>query len=500
MSDAVERRYQVMVAAVVERAAPDLRVRSEVRAQLRRLIFLVVGLDTLTISLAILVALQLKFGFAQWPPTNIDWFTGVAVIDFGWLLPVWVASLAFSDAYSRRQFARGSDEFKALLKGSASAAALVAMLAYLVNYDMSRGFFALAFGLGTAGLLLERYAVRRHVARQRSQQPADAPRGRRRRPSRCRGAAPGAQPPAHAGLPARRRLLRAPRPRAGDGDVPLLGGVDQAVSVCREVGADTLLIAGGSFTSSVDLRRIGWELEGDDIDLIVVPSLIDVAGPRIHMRPVAGLPFVHVEPPQVARAMKWGKAIFDRLGSLVLLVALSPLFALVALAIKVESGGPVFFRHGRIGVQGQSFGVWKFRSMVVDAAAAHQELVAADAGGALLFKLKADPRVTRVGAFIRRYSLDELPQLLNVLRGDMSLVGPRPQVADEVAMYDDSAHRRLLVRPGMTGLWQVSGRSDLTLQESMRLDLYYVDNWSMIGDLVILAKTLRAVVRHDGAY
>ena len=157
-----------MVAAVVERHAPDLRVRSEVRAQLRRLIFLVVGLDMLTISLAIVAALQLKFGFAQWPPQSIDWFTGIAVIDFGWLLPCWAASLALTDAYSRRQFARGADEFKALLKGSATAAAVVAMLAYLVNYDMSRGFFALAFGLGTGALLLERYAVRQHVARRRS--------------------------------------------------------------------------------------------------------------------------------------------------------------------------------------------------------------------------------------------------------------------------------------------------------------------------------------------
>ena len=198
--------------------------------------------------------------------------------------------------------------------------------------------------------------------------------------------------------------------------------------------------------------------------------------------------------------MRWGKAVFDRLGALALLLMLAPVLATIAVAIRVESRGPAFFRHRRIGVGGREFAVWKFRSMVLDAAASHRDLVAEGTNGALLFKLRADPRVTRVGAFIRRYSLDELPQLLNVLRGDMSLVGPRPQVADEVALYDDSAHRRLLVRPGMTGLWQVSGRSDLTLQESVRLDLYYVDNWSMIGDLVILAKTLRAVVRHEGAY
>ena len=267
-----------MAAVVVEQPAPLLRARSEIRAQMRRLIVRVVVLDALTITAAILAAVQLKFGVADWPPADIDWFTGIAVVDFGWLLPVWVASLAFSDAYSRRQFARGSDEFKALLKGSASAAAVVAMAAYLVNYDMSRGFFALTFGLGTGGLVLERYAVRRHVARLRSRDAL-----------MHRVVAVGDRFAVEELHQALRRQPTLGYQLVGacsttdavlsEGDVPLLGGVADAVDVCREVGADTLLIAGGSFSSSVDLRRIGWELEGDDIDLIVVPSLIDVAGP-----------------------------------------------------------------------------------------------------------------------------------------------------------------------------------------------------------------------------
>ena len=198
--------------------------------------------------------------------------------------------------------------------------------------------------------------------------------------------------------------------------------------------------------------------------------------------------------------MKWGKALFDRIGSFLLLILLVPVMAAVALAVKVETPGPAFYRHGRIGAHGKEFGVWKFRSMVADADARHADLLAENGGVALLFKVKDDPRVTRVGRFIRRYSLDELPQLLNVVAGQMSLVGPRPQVADEVAGYDDSAHRRLLVRPGITGLWQVSGRSNLTWEEAVRLDLSYVDNWSMTGDIVILARTIQAVLRHDGAY
>ena len=183
-----------------------------------------------------------------------------------------------------------------------------------------------------------------------------------------------------------------------------------------------------------------------------------------------------------------------------MLILLLPVFVGIAIAVKLDTGGPVFFRHRRIGVGGKEFGVWKFRSMVLEAEARHDELVASGNGSVLLFKAQTDPRVTRVGAFIRRYSLDELPQLLNVLVGDMSLVGPRPQVAAEVEAYGDSDHRRLLVRPGMTGLWQVSGRSNLSWEEAVRLDLYYVDNWSMAGDLVILFKTLRAVLRHDGAF
>ena len=198
--------------------------------------------------------------------------------------------------------------------------------------------------------------------------------------------------------------------------------------------------------------------------------------------------------------MKWGKATFDRTFALAMLVALAPVFVLIAIAVKVDTGGPVFFRHRRVGVGGTEFGVWKFRSMVPEAERLHEELVADSSGSALLFKAAADPRVTRVGSFLRRYSLDELPQLLNVVLGDMSLVGPRPQVAAEVAEYGDSDRRRLLVRPGMTGLWQVSGRSNLSWDEAVRLDLYYVDNWSMTGDLVIMFKTLRAVLRHDGAF
>jgi exopolysaccharide biosynthesis polyprenyl glycosylphosphotransferase len=487
-----------VVASFAELPDPAPRAAATPARGYRRVIVTVVALDASVIALAIVLALVGKFGTNVWPPPQIDWFTGVPLIDFGWLLPVWVASLALSEGYSRRHFAHGSDEVKAVLRGSAVAAGVCTMLAYLVNYDMSRGFFGYSFLLGTALLLAERLVVRRALRRLRA------------RDQFVRRVVAVGDPASLRELD--RALARHPdlgyrlvgtcspsTEQLRDG-VPVLGSPADCVAACLESGADTLLIASGSLSSSVDLRHIGWELDGHDVDLIVVPSLIDVAGPRIHMRPVAGLPFVHVEPPQAARAMHWRKAAFDRLGAALLLLAGSPLFLLIALAIKLDSRGPVFFRHRRVGLNGGPFEVWKFRSMATDAAARHDDLVTDNGGVALLFKLREDPRITRVGRLIRRWSLDELPQLLNVLRGEMSLVGPRPQVDEEVACYEAATHRRLLVRPGLTGLWQVSGRSNLSLDEAQRLDLYYVENWSMLSDLVILAKTVGAVLRRDGAY
>ena len=482
--------------------APEPRlvqvVRPGIRVQMSRVLALVFALDVLAVALAVPAAISLKFGPGNWHPDGMQWFTGVPVVDFGWVVPLWLAALALQDAYSRRRFARGADEFKAVLKGSLSAALVASVLLYLVNYDMSRGYYLLFFLVGTALLLGERYAVSLFVARARrgdqlmhrvvAMGATDEVRELHRTLSKRRGLGyeiVGACLTGAAGQ---------------DLEVPVVGTAVDAVDACRRLGADTLLVAGSSQVAATELRRIGWELADGDVDLIVVPSLIDVAGPRIHSRPVSGLPFLHIEPPQVARAMKWGKAVFDRAGALLLLSLLSPVVLAVAFAIKLESRGPVFYRHHRIGVAGREFGVWKFRSMVVDADEHHATLVEEARAGALLFKVRADPRVTRVGSFLRRYSLDELPQLFNVLLGDMSLVGPRPQVAAEVAEYATHDHRRLLVRPGMTGLWQVSGRSNLSWDEAVRLDLYYVDNWSMTGDLVILFKTVRAVLRADGAY
>ncbi|MCD2119643.1 sugar transferase, partial [Rhodococcus pyridinivorans] len=228
------------------------------------------------------------------------------------------------------------------------------------------------------------------------------------------------------------------------------------------------------------LHDLVWQLEPLETDLVVATGVVDVAGPRIEMRPVAGLPLIHVEKPSYHGAKRSGKRIFDLAFASAALVVLAPVFAVVALLIKLEDRGPVFYKAERIGLDGEPFGMVKFRSMVTNADKMVDRLLAQNEGAGPLFKMKDDPRVTRVGRVMRRFSIDELPQFLNVIRGEMSVVGPRPPLRREVEAYDGRVKRRLLVRPGVTGLWQVSGRSDLSWDESVRLDLSYVENWSMV--------------------
>jgi exopolysaccharide biosynthesis polyprenyl glycosylphosphotransferase len=280
------------------------------------------------------------------------------------------------------------------------------------------------------------------------------------------------------------------------------GGFDDLTEALAATGADTVVITSADDLPPERVRQLSWSLEPGRQHLVVAPSLTDIGGPRIHTRPVQGLPLIHVETPTYSGRKLYTKRAFDLVGSSALIIVLSPILLVLALLVKTTSPGPVFFRQERVGLDGTTFRMIKFRSMVVDAEARLQELSKLDraAGNDVLFKMRNDPRVTRVGGFMRRYSLDEVPQLFNVLIGDMSLVGPRPPLAKEVALYDTHVHRRFLVKPGMTGLWQVSGRSNLSWEDSVRLDLFYVENWSMMGDLILLWRTVRTVARSEGAY
>jgi len=287
---------------------------------------------------------------------------------------------------------------------------------------------------------------------------------------------------------------------AGGRSIPVVGGPDDVHRAVWRLGAESVIVAGGAGTDHERLRTLAWQLEGRATELVLAARLAEVAGPRVQFRPVDGLPLVHVELPTFAGPGHVAKRAFDVVTAALALVLLSPVLAVLALTVRLDSAGPVLFRQRRVGLDGRVFEMLKFRTMVVDAEARLAALRDRDEGAGLLFKLRADPRVTSVGRVLRRWSLDELPQLWNVLRGEMSIVGPRPPLPAEVEGYATHVHRRLSCRPGLTGLWQVSGRSDLGWDEGVRLDLWYVENWSLVGDLVIVWRTVRVLLRHEGAY
>ncbi|QUW19996.1 sugar transferase [Agrococcus sp. Marseille-Q4369] len=282
--------------------------------------------------------------------------------------------------------------------------------------------------------------------------------------------------------------------------VPVLSTTATVAENAERMSADTVILAASTDADPEYLTRLRRQLEGTCAELVLFSRLTDVAGPRISFRPVDGLPLIQVRIPTFEGGHHALKRALDIAVSACALVVVGIAAVPIAIAIKLDSPGPVLFRQRRIGRDGQSFAMLKFRTMHVDAEQRLEELRALNEAAGPLFKLKDDPRITRVGGFLRRHSLDELPQFWNALRGDMSVVGPRPPLPAEATHYDEVAMRRLYLKPGITGLWQISGRSDLTWQESVRLDLRYVENWSVMEDLMIIFRTARVVVQPSGAY
>lgn len=282
--------------------------------------------------------------------------------------------------------------------------------------------------------------------------------------------------------------------------VPVLAGVDQARSQVLAWGADLVVVAPCEAITPQVFRRITWALEGTNASLGVSGVLDAVAPHRISAGTLERSSIVDVRPPRPSTVVRGIKGAADRVAAAILIVLAAPLMALVAVAVRVDSPGPVIFSQSRVGLGGVTFRVHKFRTMVQDADSLKAALGDSNEFDSVLFKMRRDPRITRIGRFLRKSSLDELPQLFNVLKGEMSLVGPRPFLAEETARMDEDTLRRLAVKPGITGLWQVSGRSDLSWEDSVLLDLRYVDNWSPAMDLMILWKTLRAVAAVRGAY
>ena len=469
---------------------------------------LLLAMDAVAITVASAIALGLRFGQEASPRlTGVQVGHAVDGLSYTFIVaaitPVWVAVLGTSRAYEPRYLGVGADEFKRVVNGSVRFAALLAFLSFAGRAELSRAFVAVAIPLGLVLLLLERFAARKVLHRMRQS-------------NRClhKVVAVGSREEVEALVKHVRRepyaglqvvAVSLPdyehKPPMIDGPPLLsLGPARDLAMRLAGVGVDTVAVAGMSALSSRELRELAWDLEGSGIDLIVAPAITDVTGPRIHVRPVAGLPLLHVEEPTFGGARKGIKAAIDYAAGVLLALLLVLPGLLIALAIKRDSKGPVFYRQERVGKDGRAFRIWKFRTMRIGADEEREALLGQNEHDGPMFKVRADPRVTKVGVGLRRHSLDELPQLLNVLFGSMSLVGPRPPLRSEVDQYAEHVHRRLLVKPGMTGLWQVSGRADLTWEEAVRLDLYYVENWSVALDFMILWKTFFAVLRGRGAY
>lgn len=415
---------------------------------------------------------------------------------------VWTAALAAVGSRGHRVIGTGSTEYKAIFQSAALTLVAIALVSFLVQAEFSRAYVLTLLSAGLVALMLSRWLWRRWLRGQRYQ-------GRYMSKVMMVGSlAPASKIAGDLGRhrSAGYRVVAACISDAGDATtldgtlVPVVGGVGHLTEAMKASGADTVIVTDGHGLDPAELRELSWSLEPGRQHLVMAPSLTDIAGPRIHARPVAGLPLIHVETPRYEGIDRFVKRLFDIVGSGAILLVLSVPLIAVAVIVKTTSPGGIFFSHERIGKNGHPFRMLKFRSM---RSGADNELAALlEAQGSSdkpLFKIENDPRITKIGGFIRRYSIDEIPQLINVLRGDMSLVGPRPQVAKEVALYDDAASRRLFVKPGMTGLWQVRGRSNLDWDESVRLDLFYVENWSLAADLSIMFRTVRAVLAKDGA-
>ena len=459
--------------------------------------------DLTVVSAAVSLAHIVRFGPSFSPPG----FPRLYVAGLSALfIIVWLAALSALHTRSPRITGAGVEEYRRVIAASFSTFGAIAIIALLCNIDIARGYLAVALPIGVIGLVSGRAVWRAYMSRRRAE-------GQYRSAVLAVGEVDAVQ---HLATELTRdptdglRVVGVAIPGYGpdrgehlivnERMVPIVGGVSDALAAIRSCHADTVAIAGTELFGVKGIRRLIWDLEPLGVELVVSTGIMDVALSRLVMRPTAGIPLLHIERPQYHRAKRFQKQAFDIVFALAALLISSPVLLVAAIAIKLTSRGPVFYASERIGIRGRPFLMLKLRTMVENADQQHTQLRECNGGDNVLFKMRDDPRVTPVGRVLRRFSIDELPQFINVLRREMSVVGPRPPLRCEVEGYDCDVLRRLLVKPGITGLWQISGRSDLSWSQAVRLDLSYVDNWSMINDIVIAARTLGVVVRHTGAY
>ncbi|AUG76354.1 exopolysaccharide biosynthesis polyprenyl glycosylphosphotransferase [Kitasatospora sp. MMS16-BH015] len=417
------------------------------------------------------------------------------------LLPLlWPAALLAVRAYGHRQLTQAAADHGRIGKAALGLCGAAVIGSELVLGGQERLLHDAVAGLAAAALLT---LLLRAVLRSRTLAHWAAGRHLRRvlvigEPESVRAFADSLSRQGPHGL----HLVGACVTEPGEPGLPVLGRTEDVPAAVRRTACEMVIALPGGELDHQALRGLGWALDGEGVQLLVSPMLADVAAERLSVQAVGGMPLVHVRAPvRSGHAARLPKEVLDRVLASVGLLMLTPLLLVLALLVRLSSPGPAFFRQRRVGLDGEPFTMLKFRTMLHNAESLRSELAELNLNtDGPLFKMRQDPRTTTVGRFLRRYSLDELPQLFNVLAGHMSLVGPRPPLPEETLDYDEVTRRRLLVKPGLTGLWQVSGRSDLPWHEAVRLDLSYVDNWSHSLDALILLRTTSAVARGKGAY
>ena len=457
----------------------------EWKTYLRRSITL---FDVVTLFISLLVIFTIRFP-KTWSGNLSDYefkniLLGFLVL-FSWLYFLW-----FNGSRETNILGFGADEYKRLTNATLFSFTFIAFISYIFKLEISRAFVLTVYPFGLMILFISRRFLRRRLIKARDNG---------RYLSRVLLLHSGTIDPVEARL--------AIAQHAGFNIVHKIVTTEnnnfdfhEIVTQAKVNKCDQIMVGQSAVISAKELRNLGWALEQTNIDLVVAPAVTEIAGPRLKVSNVEGLPLLHLEQPVFSGAAKSTKRLLDLIISIVGLVIISPFLFIIAVIIKFYDRGSVFYSQRRIGQNNKEFTVYKFRTMFEGSHEQREKIMAETNKDPRLAKDPQDPRVTKPGLFLRRWSIDEIPQIINVLKGEMSLVGPRPPLAEEVNKYEKSETRRLLVKPGLTGLWQVSGRSELDWEDAVRLDLYYVENWSLTLDILIIIRTAAAVWRGEGAY
>lgn len=480
----VEERFRASVGG--SQGTPGSAGHGVLASFRRRLI----GSDVVTVLLALALGLGVSSRETAWSIHPLVAIYGTPVL----IGAIWIAFLGLRGTYDERIVGLGTEEVRRVISATMWTFAVVAGTSYLIRADISRAYAFVSLPVGVIAIAAVRFAWRSWLYRARAH-------GRFMLTTIVIGSPDAAEQlvtkltqDSYTGYTVAATLAL---PSADP--ATLSGWLDDVDQVIATTGAHAIAVVASDTTSDEVVRHLAWRIEGRSLDLLIAPAMLDVAGPRLSVRPAAGLPLLHLDEVALSKPQRFAKRTLDLLAATVLIALLSPALLVIALSIRLTSAGPVIFKQIRIGRNGVPFTMLKYRTMVVNADSMREQLRAEHDLDDPMFKMANDPRITSVGSFLRRWSLDELPQLFNVFGGSMSLVGPRPHPVDDVTRYESEAYRRLALKPGMTGLWQVEGRSDLDWAEALQLDLYYVERWTMAGDVVLMLRTIRAVLQGRGA-